>query len=364
MITRRRFMQTVAAGSALVALRTWASETTSSPGRKLGVALVGLGNYSTYQLAPALQRTRRCRLAGVVTGTPEKGVRWRREYGLPADSVYSYETMEHIADNPEIDVVYVVTPPGLHAEHTIRAARTGRHVICEKPMARNVAECEAMIAACRESGVQLAIGYRLHFEPHHREFARMAATQELGVWTRSGGANGFRLGGGGTWRTDASLAGGGSLMDMGVYVVQAACKAHAGVPVAATAEFVPPTRPEVFGEVEETIRWRLEFADGAVAAGESTYTAGVSRYRAEGAEGWADLGSPAFYYGGQSLTTSRGPRRFPAVNHQVAQLDALAADFQAGRPNPVPGEMGRRDIAIIEAIYRAARTGRRAVVTA
>lgn len=364
MISRRGFVRALVGGLAAATLRGRADERVGRPpDRKLGVALVGLGNYSTFQLGPALRRTRLCRLAGVVTGTPEKGVRWRREYGLPEGSVYSYETMHRIADNPDIDVIYVVTPPGLHAEHTIRAAATGRHVICEKPMARTVAECDAMIAACRRAGVQLAIGYRLHFEPHHRELARMAAERELGVFTRSEGANGFRLGGGRTWRTDAELSGGGSLMDMGVYVVQAACKAHPVAPVAATAEFVPPTRPELFDEVEEAIRWRLEFANGALARGESTYAAGVSLFRAEGPDGWADLGSPAFYYSGQSLATSRGPRVLARVNHQEAQLDALAESFRNGTPNIVPGEMGRRDIAIIEAIYAAARTGRREKVS-
>jgi glucose-fructose oxidoreductase len=79
--------------------------------------------------------------------------------------VYGYDTMARLADNPDIDIVYVVTPNGLHAGHCIAAAKAGKHVICEKPMANTVAECDAIIAACRAAGVRLSVGYRLHFDP-------------------------------------------------------------------------------------------------------------------------------------------------------------------------------------------------------
>ena len=130
----------------------------AASGRQLGVALVGLGGYSTGQLGPALLETKFCRLAGVVTGSRKKGEKWAREHGFPASSIYSYDTMDRLADNPAIDIVYVVTPNALHAEHTIRAAKAGKHVICEKPMAVSVAECDAMLAACREAKVKLSIG--------------------------------------------------------------------------------------------------------------------------------------------------------------------------------------------------------------
>src|SRR3954470_13909904 len=77
--------------------------------KKLGFALVGLGSLSTNQIAPALQKTKYCRLAGIVTGTPAKAARWKQQYGIPDRSIYDYHTMESLADNPDIDVVYVVT---------------------------------------------------------------------------------------------------------------------------------------------------------------------------------------------------------------------------------------------------------------
>src|SRR5882762_11497745 len=140
--------------------------------RKLGVALLGLGRYSTGQLGPALRETKLCYLAGVVTGHPEKGEKWAADYNLNKKNIYSYETFDRIADNKDIDIVYVVTPPALHPEFTIRAAKAGKHVISEKPMATSVADCDAMIAACQTAKVKLSIGYRLHFDPYLKELMR------------------------------------------------------------------------------------------------------------------------------------------------------------------------------------------------
>ncbi|MDB6127955.1 MAG: Glucose--fructose oxidoreductase [Verrucomicrobia bacterium] len=358
-LSRRRFVGqlSVAAGCALLA-RSGLAATAIPPTKKLGVALVGLGSYAAL-LASALRQTRFCRLAGVVSGTLSKLSRWAREFDLPANSLYNYETMDRIADNPAIDVIYIVTPPGTHRAFVERAAKTGRHVMCEKPMATSVADCDAMIAACRAAKVQLAIGYRLQFEPHHREMARLARVGELGPFTRMRGGNGFRLGAR-TWRVNRALAGGGPLMDMGIYVVQAACTAQLeATPVAVTAEFLPVTRPELFNEVEEALRWKMEFSDGAVAECTSSFAENVSRFRAESSAGWLEIPYPAFFYGGQQLETSRGRSHFVTGNQQAAQLDAIAGAFLEGRPNSVPGEMGRRDLAIIEAIYSAAQSGKR-----
>jgi predicted dehydrogenase len=133
---------------------------------KLGIALVGLGNYAGGQLAPALLQTINCYLAGIVTGTPSKIPVWKEKYNIPDQNIYNYETFDSIKDNPDIDIVYVVLPNSMHAEYTIRAAKAGKHVICEKPMALNIEDCDKMIAACKQAGKSLSIGYRLHFEPY------------------------------------------------------------------------------------------------------------------------------------------------------------------------------------------------------
>lgn len=323
--------------------------------RKLGVALVGLGAYATGQLGPALRVTEHCRLAGVVTGSRDKGLRWAREHGFPESSVYGYDTMERVADNRDIDIVYVVTPPGLHAEHSVAAAKAGKHVACEKPMATTVAECDAIIAACKAAGVKLSIGYRLHFDPLHEEVRRLARTRELGAFTAMSGAFAFTMQRP-QWRAQKKLAGGGPLMDLGIYVVQESCMAAGADPVAATAREPGKKRPEFFTEVEESIAWTLEFPGSARAEGFTSYNEAGNRFRAEAPGGWIEL-APAFNYGGNAGRTSRGPIVFTAVNQQAAQMDDFALCVREGRESRVGGAMGRRDLAIVEAIYASAAAG-------
>jgi glucose-fructose oxidoreductase len=369
-VSRRRFIgQLSAAAAVALAARSSRAADAPAPSKKLGVALLGLGSYSTNQLGPALRKTEHCRLAGVVTGDREKGKKWARDYGFPEKNIYGYDTMAQMAGNPDIDIVYVVTPNSIHAGNCIAAAKAGKHVICEKPMATSVADCDAVIAACRDAGVRLTVGYRLHYEPHTAEFCRLAKEGVYGPFMRISSDNGFAIDSEARpstfWRLDSKLAGGGPLMDMGVYVIQAVCMAKAeAAPVAVTAKFGPVTMPKVFSEVEESIRWMMEFADGAVAKCYASYNDQLSSIRAEADKGWAELEYPAFYYDEPILKTSQGKPYFPKVNHQVAQLDGMALELLAGRPSIAPGEMGRRDIVIAEAIYAAAKSGGRVEVKA
>lgn len=351
---RRRFLAWLSALGALATARQ-AGAAGEAGSRGLGVALVGLGAYATGQLGPALRETKHCRLAGVVTGSPDKGLRWARQHGFPEANVYGYDTMARLADNRDIDIVYVVTPPGLHAQHAIAAAKAGKHVICEKPMAVSVAECDAIIAACKAANVRLSIGYRLHFDPLHEEVRRLARTKEMGAFTAMSGAFAFTMRSM-QWRAQRKLAGGGPLMDLGIYVVQESCMAAGADPVAVTAREGDKKRPEFFADVEESISWTLEFASGARAEGFTSYNEGGNRFRAEAPGGWVELG-PAFNYGGNAGRTSRGPIGFTAVNQQAAQMDAFARCILEGRESTVPGAMGRRDLAIVQAIYASAAAG-------
>lgn len=140
---------------------------------KLGIALVGLGSYSAAELAPALQETQHCYLAGIVTGTPSKTDDWKKKYNIPDKNIYTYQSFDSIKDNPDIHIIYVVLPNSMHADYVVRAAKAGKHVICEKPMAVKVADCDRMIQACKDAGVMLSIGYRLHFEPYNKEMMRL-----------------------------------------------------------------------------------------------------------------------------------------------------------------------------------------------
>jgi len=332
--------------------------------RKLGVALLGLGRYSTNQLGPALRETKLCYLAGVVTGHPEKGEKWTADYGLNRKNVYSYDNFDQIAGNKDIDIVYVVTPPGLHPEFVIRAAKAGKHVISEKPMATSVADCDRMIAACKAAKVKLGIGYRLHYDLYHKELMRLAREQDFGPLMKMTGDRGFVFGQR-AWRIDKKLGGGGPMMDLGIYIIQGACMAANGVaPVFVTAHEEPKLKPELFNEVEETIRWTMEFPNGARCDAVTSYNHSADKFRVEGAKGWLEFKEHAFTYRGIVAETSRGPLNYTAINQQAAQMDDFADCIVTGRNTPVPGELGRRDMQIITAIYEAAATGKRVKVKA
>ena len=360
--SRRDFLRRSAfAAAALATHRLHAQAAT--PQRKLGIALLGLGSYSRGQLGPALRETKNCYLAGVVTGTPEKAEHWAAEFNLKKQNVYSYQNFDKIADNPDIDIVYVVTPPALHPEFVIRAAKAGKHVISEKPMATSIADCDRMIAACKDAKVQLGIGYRLHFDTFHKELMRHAREQDFGSFMKMSGAFSFVFGRR-AWRIDKGMAGGGPMMDLGIYVLHAALMAKNGeAPVAVTAHEEPKMKPELFDEVEETLRWTMEFADGARCDGVTSFNQSADNFRAEGAKGWVDFKQTAFMYRGIVCETSAGPLRFPIINQQAAQMDDFADCVLTGRKTPVPGELGKRDIQIITAIYEAARSGTRVPIS-
>jgi glucose-fructose oxidoreductase len=326
----------------------------SAQSRKLGIALVGLGRYSTGQLGPALRETKNCYLAGVVTGHPEKGELWATNYNLKKQNIYNYENFDRIAANKEIDIVYVVTPPALHPEFVVRAAKAGKHVISEKPMATSVADCDRMIAACQAAKVQLGIGYRLHYDLYHKELMRLAREQDFGSFMKMTGDRGFIFGQR-AWRIDKRLAGGGPMMDLGIYIIQGACMAANGAPpTLVTAHEEPKLKPELFNEVEETIRWTMEFANGAKCDAVTSFNHSADTFRVEGPKGWLEFKEHAFTYRGIVAQTSRGPLSYPAINQQAAQMDDFADCILTSRKTEVPGELGRRDLKIITAIYESA----------
>jgi predicted dehydrogenase len=328
----------------------------SSP--KLGWALVGLGSLSEKQIAPALQKTQHCRLAGIVTGTPEKAQRWRQRYDIPERNVYSYDTIAKMAGNPDIDVVYIVTPNALHAQQTIAAAKAGKHVFCEKPMAVSVDECQRMIAACKAADRMLGVGYRCQFEPHHLECIRLAREKEFGDLRVIESNFGFPLGDPNQWRIKKALSGGGALMDVGVYSLQATRYISGEEPVLISA-FESKTDPKKFVDVDETMTWQATFPSGVLANCSTSFNAsGMNRFRAHTQKGWFGL-EPAFNYGGIKGARSDGkPLEFPAIDHFAAEMDDFSQCILNKRPSKVSGEEGLRDIKIMMAIYESARTGK------
>jgi predicted dehydrogenase len=357
--SRRDFIRTLSLGVSATLLAP--SAFALPPERKLGVALVGLGKYSTGQLAPALQQTKLCRLVGIVTGSPAKAAKWKEQYQLADKDIYNYKTFDRIVDNPDIDIVYVVTPNALHAEFAVRAAQAGKHVMCEKPMATTVADARRMIAASKKAGKKLSIGYRLHFEPHNQEMMRLGQKQAYGKINKLLSDNGFRFNNDTPWRVSKSLAGGGPLMDMGIYSLQGCLYTKGQVPISVTAKFDPKPAGELFREVEAGVSWQLQFGDGSTGDCHTSYAENLSgRLRAEAANGWFEL-QPAFGYGGLAGKTSQSPNvlDLPNINQQAAQMDDFADCVINNKPTRVPGEMGLRDVQLLLAIYRAAETGQK-----
>jgi predicted dehydrogenase len=328
--------------------------------KKLGIALVGLGKYSTGQLAPALQETMHCYLAGIVTGSAAKAADWQQRYGIPDKNVYNYDNFEAIKDNPDIDIVYIVLPNSLHAAYSIKASQAGKHVICEKPMAISVEECDSMIAASRKAGKKLSIGYRLHFEPHNMEVIRMAKEKPYGDIRKVIAEDGMASTEG--WRLLKSMAGGGPLMDVGIYCVQAACYGTNREPVAVTAKEGPKTKPELFKTIEQSLAWQMEFPDGITAECKCSYADEMNLLHIDAEKGWIEL-EPAYEYGGLKGKTHEGKLDVRNVNQQARQMDDFALAIMNNRPTPVPGEMGRRDVNILMAIYKAMETGRKVEIS-
>jgi predicted dehydrogenase len=325
--------------------------------RVLGVALVGLGKYSSGQLAPALKETKRCKLVGIVTGSPHKIGEWQRKYDIPPSNIYSYQDFDMIKNNPAIDIVYIVLPNSMHAAFVIRAAQAGKHVICEKPMGISVKECEDMIQACKDANRQLSIGYRLHFEPHNLTMAELSQKKTHGQVTRIIARHGMDIEAG-VWRLDKELAGGGPLMDVGIYCVQAAIYTLGVNPIAVTAQEGKKTDLKRFGEVEQSLKWQMEFPGGVIATCETSYAEEQNQLRAETETGWFEL-APAYAYKGIKGKSSLGKMKLPEVNQQALQMDDFALCIQQNKPTPVPGEMGLRDVKIMMAIYEAASSGKR-----
>jgi predicted dehydrogenase len=357
--SRRNTLQKIALGAGGMLLAPgFASIAQTDPSRKLGVALVGLGNYATTQLAPALLETSHCYLAGIVTGTPEKAKTWADKYNIPAKNIYNYQTFDQIRDNPDIDIVYVVLPNFMHAEYTIRAAQAGKHVICEKPLAMNVKEGEQMVAACQKAGVTFGVGYRLYYQPHHLEARRLGTEKEFGPIKFIESSLGFTRPAPTSWRLDKQIGGGGAIMDLGVYAIQGARRTVGQDPVAVTAQAFTFDK-EHFKDIHETLFWQFEFPDGIVSTSTTSYSAYVDRLYATCERGWFEV-SPAYNAVGTKGRTGKGEMSFATKKYQqIDQLDDFALAVRNKTQPAATGAEGLKDIRLVEAILRAAETGNR-----
>lgn len=367
MKSRRDFLQRITASAFTLPILTssYAAQRPAVPqDRVLRVAIMGLGGYGT-RVAESMKECKRAKLTGVISGTPAKIKDWQQKYSIPEKNCYNYENFDAIKNNPDIDAVYVITPNALHKDQAIRVAKAGKHVICEKPMALNAAEGQQMVNACKQANVSLLVGYRMHFEANTLEIIRMRNEGEFGKVLFFQGLSGFRVGDPKQWRLNKDLAGGGAMMDIGIYSINGARYMVGEEPVWVTAQEVK-TDPVKFKEgVDETITFQMGFPGGAVASCLSTYSMNnLDRFFLNGEKGFGEL-QPATGYGPIKGRTNKGELNKPHKTHQTVQMDEMAAIILDGKKPivPVDGEEGLRDLRIIDAIYRAVREGKKVELT-
>jgi glucose-fructose oxidoreductase len=326
---------------------------------RLGVALVGLGYYSTDLLAPALQQTKNCYLAGIVTGTPSKGETWKTKYKIPEKNIYNYQNFDQVANNDDIDVIYVVLPPSMHKEYVIRAANAGKQVWCEKPMALTEKECQEMIDACKKNKRSLAIGYRLQHEPNTQEYRRILKQKLLGNVKSLDCAAGYRDNRTDHWKQKKEM-GGGVLYDMGVYSIQGARLGTNMEPVSVVSAQTSTTRPEIYKNgLDETTTAVLEFPGGVLATIKTSFGENINFMNIVCEKGEIKM-APYSAYSGVRGSSPLGEINAPysVPWQQAKQMDDDALCIMQNKPMLVPGEEGLRDIRIVEAIYKSAGSGK------
>jgi predicted dehydrogenase len=329
-------------------------------GPLLRVAIMGLGSYGT-RVAEAMQACTKAKLVGVISGTPSKITAWQAKYNIPEKNCYNYENFDNIKDNPDIDAVYIITPNALHKDQAVRVAKAGKHVISEKPMALNAKEGQEMVDACKKAKVKLLVGYRMHFEPKTLEVIRMRKDGEFGKIMFFQGLSGFRAGDPNQWRLNKALAGGGSLMDIGIYSINGARYMIGEDPIWVTAQETKTDTVKFKEGVDETIQFELGFPSGAVASCLSTYNMnGLDKFYLNGEKGFAEM-QPSTGYGPIKGRTHKGELTQPHNTHQTVQMEEFSGIILEGKQPivPVDGEEGVKDLKIIDGIYAAAKSGKK-----
>ncbi len=334
--------------------------------KRVGFAVVGLGRLSLDEILPAFATSKLCKVVALVSGDQEKARKIAQQYGIKDTALYSYETYDQLAQNQEVQVIYIVLPNSMHLEYTVRGAKMRKHILCEKPMATSVSDCEKMIAACSAAGVKLMIAYRQQYEPNNRAIVKMVKQGKLGTLRSYIATNSQNEGDPTQWRLNRKLAGGGCLPDVGIYCLNAARFLAGEEPTEVFGYTVQPTGDSRFKEVEATCNFTMRFPSGFIAACSTGYAGHHSQFlRLEGSDSWVEL-APAFGYHGIKLKASRFIEghettmepMIPDKDQFALEMDHMAECVMQNKQPHTPGEEGLQDQRIIEAIYESARTGR------
>jgi predicted dehydrogenase len=327
---------------------------------KVRYAVVGLGWIAQESVLPGFKNaTRNSELAALVTDDPEKALKLGKEYSV-ANTV-SYDGYDELLRSGSIDAVYIALPNNLHADFTIRAARAGVHVLCEKPMASSVEECEAMTRACEESGVKLMIAYRLHFEPGNLKAIELVSSGQIGEPRFFSSVFGQQVPEGNI-RLEKSLDG-GPLMDMGVYCINAARYLFRSEPEEVVAFGAAIRDDPRFSEIHEMVSAILRFPGERLASFTSSLgSAAVDTYTVVGTTGDLRV-SPGYGYHDERelIHTVEGKERretFKRGDQFGAEL-VYFSQCILDDTTPEPGGLeGTADIRVIGAILKSIRCGR------
>jgi predicted dehydrogenase len=334
--------------------------------KKLGWAIVGLGKFATQQLIPSFAECKRSKLVALVSGDRTKAEGIAQKYDVNPKNIYNYQNYDTIRDNPEVDIIYIVLPNGMHAEYTIRGAQAGKHIMCEKPMANTVEDCQAMIDACNKADRKLMIAYRAQYEPYNLAAIEIARQKkELGQLKAIVADHGRNLDPSDKadqWRMDKKLAGGGSLMDIGIYSLQAARYITGEEPVEISAMMYSTPGDPRFKEVEENVNFVLRFPSGVLANCTSSYGyASVKRYQVFGDKGWLELDPATDYYKHRLVVgreQTREEMKLQEKNQFALEIDHLSESVMQNKQPKTPGAEGLQDVKLMQLIYEAARTGK------
>jgi predicted dehydrogenase len=350
--------------------KTEKPEKTEPPGdpwnERVGIAIVGVGRISVNEMLPAFAQSKHAKVVALVSGDRDKALKVAHQYNIPENAVLDYKNYDKLATMPEVQAVYIALPNSMHAEYTVRAARAGKHVLCEKPMANTVAECQQMIEACHKAGKKLMIAYRSQYEPMDRALVKMIRDNKLGTLKEFISVNSQNMGDPQHWRLKRALAGGGALPDVGLYCLNAARFLSGEEPVEVTGNVWSTPGDARFREVEESCQFVLRFPSGFIASCSTSYASHKSQmFRLNGSDAWAEM-NPAYAYKGVKLKISRvvdGKAQatdsgIEEKNQFAAELDHFAGCIQQDKDVHTPGEEGLQDQRIMAAIYESARTRR------
>lgn len=332
--------------------------------KKVGFAIVGLGELTETQLLPAFEKCKLAQPTALVSDDNGKLKELSEKYNII--STYSYDDLDSIEKDPHVDVVYIVLPNAMHKEFTIRSAIAKKHVLCEKPMATNVADAQEMIDICKNENKKLMIAYRVQYEPHNQLIKNWVQNKVFGETKIIECFNGEFVDDPSQWRFRKELSGGGVLMDLGIYCINTIRFLTENEPQWVFANMHRTPGDERFKEVEETILFQLGFQDGLLAScGASYSTDSYQRYRCfTNAKKWFGM-NPAFSYNNLKIEMppAENGKPFPLPAVEDADQFALIMDHMAEcvlndkQPN-TPGEEGLKDHYIIEALYKSAKEKR------